>query len=36
MARLRYDLYYVRHCSPLLDLSILIRTALRVLRLKGF
>jgi exopolysaccharide biosynthesis polyprenyl glycosylphosphotransferase len=36
MARLRYDLYYIKHCSLWLDFFILVKTALRVARLKGF
>jgi putative colanic acid biosynthesis UDP-glucose lipid carrier transferase len=31
-ARLRYDLYYIRHWSPVFDLKILIRTLVIVLR----
>jgi lipopolysaccharide/colanic/teichoic acid biosynthesis glycosyltransferase len=33
--KLEYDLYYVKHASLRLDLSIMIRTALVMLRLKG-
>jgi exopolysaccharide biosynthesis polyprenyl glycosylphosphotransferase len=35
LAKLRYDLYYVKNWSPILDAAILIRTAARVLRFKG-
>jgi lipopolysaccharide/colanic/teichoic acid biosynthesis glycosyltransferase len=36
MTKLRYDLYYVKHQSFLLDLSILVRTAEHVLGMRGF
>ncbi len=36
MARLRYDLYYIKHCSLWLDFFILVKTAARLMRLKGF
>ena len=33
--KLEYDLYYVRHASPLLDLQILFRTVAIALQMKG-
>jgi exopolysaccharide biosynthesis polyprenyl glycosylphosphotransferase len=35
LVKLQYDLYYIRHQSPLLDLTILIRTVGRVLKMSG-
>ena len=35
LGKLRYDLYYVKNWSPVLDLAIMIRTAARVLGFKG-
>jgi lipopolysaccharide/colanic/teichoic acid biosynthesis glycosyltransferase len=35
VTKLRYDLYYVRHRSPLLDVVILLKTFKVVLQLKG-
>jgi exopolysaccharide biosynthesis polyprenyl glycosylphosphotransferase len=35
LIKLRYDLYYVKHRSAVLDLEIVVRTAARVLGLKG-
>ena len=35
LMKLQYDLYYIRHASLLLDLSIMIRTAGKVLRMSG-
>ena len=35
LAKLRYDLYYVKNWSPLLDSTILMRTATRVFGLRG-
>jgi len=35
LAKLRYDLYYVKNWSPILDLAIMIRTVARVLGFKG-
>lgn len=36
MAKLRYDLYYIKHRSLLLDISILVRTAAQVLGMRGY
>lgn len=36
MTKLRYDLYYVKHQSLLLDLSILVRTITHVAGMRGF
>jgi exopolysaccharide biosynthesis polyprenyl glycosylphosphotransferase len=36
MAKLCYDLYYVKHHSLLLDLTIIVRTAAHVLGMRGF
>lgn len=36
MTKLRYDLYYVKHQSLLLDLSILVRTVTHVMGMRGF
>ncbi len=36
MTKLRYDLYYVKHQSLLLDLSILVRTVTHVAGMRGF
>ncbi len=36
MSKLRYDLYYVKHRSALMDLSILARTFAHVLGLRGY
>ena len=33
--KLEYDLYYIKHASPLLDLLILLRTVTKVIGLKG-
>ena len=33
--KLEYDLYYVRHATPLLDLQILFRTVAIALQMKG-
>lgn len=33
--KLEYDLYYVKHASPLLDLQILVRTAAIMVQMKG-
>ncbi len=33
--KLRYDLYYIRHYSPVLDLEILLKTILHMISLKG-
>lgn len=35
LAKLRYDLYYVKNWGPLLDTAILMRTATRVVRMRG-
>jgi lipopolysaccharide/colanic/teichoic acid biosynthesis glycosyltransferase len=35
LIKLKYDLYYIRHCSIALDALILLRTVARVLRLEG-
>jgi len=35
LIKLKYDLYYIRHCSALLDLLILFRTVGRIIRLEG-
>jgi exopolysaccharide biosynthesis polyprenyl glycosylphosphotransferase len=35
LVKLQYDLYYIRHCSLLLDLNILLRTVGKVLRMSG-
>jgi lipopolysaccharide/colanic/teichoic acid biosynthesis glycosyltransferase len=33
--KLQYDLYYIRHSSPILDATIMLKTLMVVLRLKG-
>ncbi len=33
--KLEYDLYYVKHCSPLLDAQIMVRTAAIMIQMKG-
>ncbi|HUN08974.1 MAG TPA: sugar transferase [Aggregatilineales bacterium] len=35
LVKLQYDLYYIRHCSLLLDLNILLRTVGKVLKMSG-
>jgi exopolysaccharide biosynthesis polyprenyl glycosylphosphotransferase len=35
LAKLEYDLYYLRHLGPMIDLNIAIRTLVIVLRLRG-
>lgn len=35
LVKLQYDLYYIRHQSPLLDVDILLRTVGKVLRMSG-
>lgn len=35
LVKLQYDLYYSKHCNPVLDASILIRTLGLVLTLRG-
>jgi lipopolysaccharide/colanic/teichoic acid biosynthesis glycosyltransferase len=35
LVKLKYDLYYIRHRSILIDLLILMRTVARVIRLEG-
>jgi lipopolysaccharide/colanic/teichoic acid biosynthesis glycosyltransferase len=35
LIKLQYDLYYIRHQSPLLDLNIMLRTVGKVLTMSG-
>jgi lipopolysaccharide/colanic/teichoic acid biosynthesis glycosyltransferase len=35
MEKLRFDLYYIRFYSPLLDLEIILKTVFHVLTLRG-
>jgi lipopolysaccharide/colanic/teichoic acid biosynthesis glycosyltransferase len=33
--KLQYDLYYVKNLSPILDISILLRTVMTILKREG-